>query len=93
MESKITFFSKYHPHSLSEDYYFTHVRNFLDAFSSTYDWLLLVDNSHAEDSEETLFNFLEKQNAANIVNDKTCFESLDNLSCIDLFITSQLRCF
>ena len=31
------FFSTYHCHSQSEDYSFTQVRNFLDAFSSTYD--------------------------------------------------------
>ena len=88
---KWLFFSTYHLHSQSEDYYFAHVSNFLDAFSSTYDWLSLVGNSNTEDSKETLFKFLKKYNAANIVNDKTCFKSLDNPSCIDLFITSQ--CF
>ena len=34
---KSLFFSTYHPHSQSEDYYFAHVSNFLDAFSSAYD--------------------------------------------------------
>ena len=38
--------------------------------------------------KKILFQFLKKYNTANIVNDKTCFKSLDNSSCIDLFITS-----
>ena len=89
----MSFFSTYHRHSSSEDYYFSHVSNFLDAFSSTYDRFLVVGNSNAEYSKETLFNFLEKHNAANIVKHKVCFKSLDNPSCIDLFITSQPQCF
>ena len=86
MKKKMAFLSTYHPHSQSQYYYFAHFSNFLVAFSSTYDWPILVYNSNAEDSKETLFNFLEKQNAANIVNDQTCFESLDDPSCVDLFM-------
>ena len=77
--------------SKSEDYHFSQVSNCLDGFSSTYDRFLLVGNANAEDSKETLFNFLEKHNDANIVKDKTCFKSLDNSSCIDLFITNRPR--
>ena len=53
----------------------------------------MVSNSNAENSKDALFNFLERYNAPNIVKDKTCFKSLDNLSYIDLFITSQPQCF
>ena len=67
MKSKITFFSTYHPHSQSENHYFAPVINFIDALSSTYDWILLVGNSNAEGSKETLFNFLEKHNTTNFV--------------------------
>ena len=74
----------YHCHSSSEDYYFSHVSNFLDAFSSTYDQFLVVGNSNTEYSKETLFNFLEKHNTANIVKHKVCFKSLDNPSVIDI---------
>ena len=65
--------------------------NCLDAFSSTYDRFLLVGNFNAEDYKETLFSFLEKNNAANIVKDKTCIKSLDNPNCIDLLITNRTR--
>ena len=85
----MAFFSTYHPHSQSEDYYFSHISSFLDTFSSTYGRLLLVGNFNDEDCKETLFNFLQKHNATNIVKGKTCLKSLDNPSCTDLFITSQ----
>ena len=85
----MSFFSTYHCPSSSEDYYFSHVSNFLDAFSSTCDRFLVVGNSNTEYSKETLFNFLETHNAASIVKHNVFFKSLDIPSCIDLFITSQ----
>ena len=85
----MAFFSTCHPPSESEDYYFSYVSNCLDAFSSTYGRFLLVGNFNAEDSKETLFNFLEKH--TNIVKDKTCIQSLDNPSCTNLLITNRPR--
>ena len=73
-------FTTYHHPSQFDDYYFSHVNNCLDTFNSPYDWFLYLN---AEDSEEALFNFLEKHYAANIVKDKTRFKSLDNPSCND----------
>ena len=84
-------FLTYHPPSQSEDYYFSHVNNCLDGFSSTNDRFLLTGNFNAEDFKETLLNFLEKYNVVNIVKHKTCFKSLDNSSCIELFITNRTR--
>ena len=74
----MAFFTTYHPLSQSQDYYFSHVSKFLDAFSSTYNQFLLVGNFNAEDSKETLFNFPKNHKAANIVKDKACFKFLDN---------------
>ena len=68
MKSKITFFSTYHPHSQSENHYFATVSNFIEALSSTFDWISLVGNSNAEGSKETLFSFLEKHNTTNFVS-------------------------
>ena len=53
----------------------------------------MVGNSNAEYSKETLSNFLEKHNAANIVKRKICYKSVDIPSCIDLVITSRPQCF
>ena len=66
-------FSTYDPPSQSDDYYFSHVSNRIDAFNSTYDRFLFVGDFNVEDSQETLFNFLENHNAANIVKEKTLF--------------------
>ena len=89
----MAFLSTYHPPSYSEDYYLSRISNCLDAFSPTYDRFLLVGSFDGDYSKETLFNFLQKHNAANIVKDKTCFKSLNNLSWIDLFITNRPWCF
>ena len=89
----MAFFSTYHPLSQSGDYYFSRVSNWLDAFSPTYGRFLLVGNFNGDYSKETLFNILQKRNAANIVKDKPCFKSLNNLSCIDLFTTNQPSVF
>ena len=67
--SKFTLRRRYHLPSQSDDYYFSHVSNFLDAFSSIYDRFLLVGNFNAGDSEKTWFNFLEKHNSANIAKE------------------------
>ena len=47
----------------------------------------MVGNFNAEDSKETLFSFFEKHNAANIVKDKTCIKSLDNLKIVLIFLS------
>ena len=41
----------------------------------------------------SLSQFLFEYNAKNIVKDKTCFKSLTNQSCIDLFITNSHNSF
>ena len=39
---------------------------------------------------ETIFSeFLNAYNAKNIVKNKTCFKSIENLSCVDLIITDK----
>ena len=42
---------------------------------------------------ETLEDFLFEHNAKNLVKENTCFKSLDNPSCIDLFITNSHQSF
>ena len=53
----------------------------------------MVGDFNAEDFEETMFNFLQRHNAANIVKDEIYFNSLTNPSCIDLFITNRPHYF
>ena len=88
---KWLFFSTHHPPSQSEDYYFSRVSNCLDAFSPTYDRFLLVGNFNADYSKETLFNFLQKHNAANILKDKTRFKIVLKLSKCNCLFNRSIR--
>ena len=82
-------FGSYHPPSQSDNYYFDNVTNALDLYCQTYDKLLLIGDFNAEDSEPCLSRFLYEHNSKNLVKDKTCFKSLENPSCIDLFLTNS----
>ena len=82
-------FGSYHPPSQSDNYYFDNVTNALDLYCQTYDKFLLIGDFNAEDSEPCLSRFLYEHNSKNLVKDKTCFKSLENPSCIDLFLTNS----
>ena len=45
------------------------------------------------DQEIQITNFLNNYGAKNIVKQKTCFKSISNPSCIDLFITNSAKSF
>ena len=49
----------------------------------------MIGDFNAEDSEPCLSQFLTENEAKNIVKNKTCFKSISNPSCIDLFITNH----
>ena len=49
---------------------------------------MLIGDFNAEDTESCLSEFFYEHNAENIVKGKTCFKSLNNPSCIDLFLTN-----
>ena len=82
----------YHPPSQSDEYFFYNLGNSLDKYNN-YDKFLLVGDFNAEVSEPILSQFLSTYNAKSIVKDKTCFKSVENPSCIDLFITNQPMSF
>ena len=63
--------------------------NALDKYTEIYyRFLLHIIGFNVEDSEPCLSEFLHDKNAENIVTEKTCFKSLTNPSCIDLFLTN-----
>ena len=45
------------------------------------------------DAEDILEDFLFGRNMKNLVKEKTCFKSIDNPSCIDLFLTNSSLSF
>ena len=46
-----------------------------------------------EEQKTCLSDFLFEYQAKNLVKDKTCFKSIENPSCIDLFITNSCMSF
>ena len=92
-KSKWLLFGSYHPPSQSDEYYFNKVSTSLDMYIPTYDKFLLTGDFNSEDSEPELCTFLQKYSAKNIQLKKTCFKSIDNPSCIDLFITNNPMSF
>ena len=78
----------YHPPNQNDQYFFNNLGNALDKYSQDYKRFLLIGDFNVEYTEPCLSEFLYEHNAENIVKDKTCFKSLNNPSCIDLFLTN-----
>ena len=72
--------------------YFSQVSLALDKYS-TYEKFLLGGDFNTEESNEYLEDFLFEHHAKNLVKDATCFKSIDNPSCIDLFLTNTPMSF
>ena len=64
----------------------------IDTYHQIYDKFLLTGDFNAEDTEPCLSQFLFEY-VINLVNEKTCFKSKTNPSCIDLFITNSSNSF
>ena len=54
---------------------------------------MLTGDFNVEESESMLAQFLHDYIAVNIIHENTCYKSMDNLSCIDLIITSCANSF
>ena len=78
----------YHPPNQNDQYFFNNLGSALYKYSQDYERFLLIGDFNAEDTEPCLSEFLYEHNSENIVKDKTCFKSLNNPSCIDLFLTN-----
>ena len=95
-KTKLLLFGTYHSthseYGLSDGDYFEQLSLALDVYSN-YDKYLLAGDFNLEESESCLRNFLYEHNFKNMVKQKTCFKSIDNPSCIDLFITNSCQSF
>ena len=54
---------------------------------------MLIGDFNAEESEPVLAQFLHDYNAVNIIHENTYYKSMNNPSCIDLFITNSSNSF
>ena len=83
----------YHRPSQTDGYFFDHLERALDIYTDFYNNFLLIGDFNCEETEPQLSDFLNQYNAKNLVKEKTCFKSIDNPSCIDLFITNKSSSF
>ena len=82
----------YHPPSQSDQYFFENVDKALDIYSY-FDKILLTGDFNAEIHDNYLESFLYQHELKNLVKEKTCFKSISNPSCIDLFLTNNALSF
>ena len=79
-------------HGLPKSDYLEQLSFALDKYSG-YEKILLAGDFNTENEEEILQDFLFEQNMKNLVKEKTCFKSVENPSCIDLFLTNTAASF
>ena len=91
--SKWLFVACYHPPSQNDDLFVRKLSNQIDFCSKTYDNFFIAGDFNCQQTEPILFEFLNMQSANNIVKEETCFKSIENPSCIDLFLTNKPNLF
>ena len=92
-KSKWRLFDTYHPPSQNNNFYFNNVGCALDVYTQKYENILLVGDFNAEEKEVILKDFMELYDLRNLVKENTCFKSVGNPSCVDLFLTNCIRSF
>ena len=88
-KTKWLLYGCYHPPSESDNYFFYHIKNDQDKSSQKYNNYVLIGDFSAEVSEASLSNLLFEIDAKNIVNNYACYTSVENPSCIYVFITNS----
>ena len=76
----------------TDDVFLREVGAVLDVYSS-YDKFLIVGDFNMQEGNLVLDDFLDEFHAKNLVGEPTCFKSLGNPSCVDLFITNSSGSF
>ena len=77
----------YHPPGQQDEYLFNQLGNVLDQYTQNYEKFLIGDFS-AEDTEPSLFEF-SYECKVKVITSKAFCKSLQNPSCIDLFISNS----
>ena len=95
-KSKLLLFATYHSthvkYGMSDMEYLEEVGLALDVYSN-YDRFLLAGDFNMEEEDVHLNDFLFEYKAKNLVKAKTCFKSIENPTCLDLFITNSYQSF
>ena len=67
--------------------------NQIDFYLKTYDNFFIAGDFNCQETEPILSEFLNTYSAKNIVKEETCFKSIENPSCIDLFLNNKPHLF
>ena len=92
-KSKWLLFGTYHPPSQDEKLYFNSIGQGLDVYMKSYDKFLLIGDFNADEGEADMENFMQLYDLGNLIKEKTCFKSVENPSCVDLYLTNCVRSF
>ena len=92
-KSKWLLLGTYHPPNQNDQFYFSNIGRALDIYTQKYDKMLLVGDFNAEVNEVVIQNFMELYDLNNLVKDKTCFKSVVNPLCVDIFLTNCTKSF
>ena len=92
-KSKCLILGTYHPPSQNKTFYFRNIGRALDIYTQNYDKIVLAGDFNAKGKEIILHNFMDLYDLQNFVKENTCFKSVENPSCVDLFLTNCSRSF
>ena len=65
----------------------------IDFYSSKYDNFVVLGDLNTEISNSFMGQFCASYNLKSLIQEPTCFKSVDNPSCIDLILTNHPMCF
>ena len=65
----------------------------LDTYSKKYENTLLISDFNVEHNEANMKVFWNQYKLKSLNKDPTCFKNVNKLSCIDLFLTNNSKCF
>ena len=82
----------YHPPSQSDSHFLEHLDKALDIYGN-YEKVLLTGDFNSEITEPCMDSFLYQHDVTSLVKAKTCFKSITNPTCIELFLTNSSLSF
>ena len=92
-KTKFLLLASYHPPNQLDKYYFQCIGNAFENYIRNYDKFILAGDFNAQEDEVIMSNFLGTYGLKSLVKENTCFKSIDNPSCIDLFLTNCSNSF
>ena len=84
-KTKWLLFGGYRPPKQQAEYFLKHINHALDTYRQIFDKYLLAGDFNIEETDPIMYEVLFKNDSKNSVQQKTCFKSTSNPSCIDLF--------